>query len=86
METCCHTNTSERPSANFDVKNSNEKIIIIIIIIIIMIIILKILLGNFKTNRLRKTGLKTRHSDKIFIQSPTRRDSAQGHFIMGVNS
>ena len=23
-ETCCHSNSSERPSANADVKNSNE--------------------------------------------------------------
>ena len=24
LETCCHSNSSERPSANVDVKNSNE--------------------------------------------------------------
>ena len=24
LETCCHSNSSERPSANTDVKNSNE--------------------------------------------------------------
>ena len=29
-ETCCHSNSSERPSANANVKNSNEIIIIAI--------------------------------------------------------
>ena len=24
LETCCHSNSSEKPSANADVKNSNE--------------------------------------------------------------
>ena len=32
-QTCCHSDSSEKPSANADVKNSNEWIIIIIIII-----------------------------------------------------
>ena len=32
-ETCCHSKSSERRSANADVRNSNEQIIIIIIII-----------------------------------------------------
>ena len=32
-ETCCHSNSSEKPSANSDVKNSKRIIIIIIIII-----------------------------------------------------
>ena len=27
-KTCCHSNSSEKPSANADVKNSNESIII----------------------------------------------------------
>ena len=39
-KTCCHSNSSERPLVNADVKNSNEKIMIIIIITIIIIIIL----------------------------------------------
>ena len=30
-ETCCHSKSSEKPSARTDVKNSNEQIIIIII-------------------------------------------------------
>ena len=38
METCCHSDFSETPSANADVKISNEWIIIIIIIIIIILI------------------------------------------------
>ena len=40
LETCCHSNSSERPSANADVKNSQrvkkKKIYIYIIIIIII--------------------------------------------------
>ena len=32
-ETCCHSDSNEKPSANADVKNSNEWIIIVIIII-----------------------------------------------------
>ena len=32
-EICCHSNSSERPSASTDVKNSNEQKIIIIMII-----------------------------------------------------
>ena len=36
-ETCCHSDSSEKPSANADEKSSNEWIIIIIIIIIINI-------------------------------------------------
>ena len=35
LETCCHSNSSEKPSANTDVKNSWGVVIIIIIIIII---------------------------------------------------
>ena len=34
--TCCHSNSSERPSANADVKTLMSKIIIIIIMIIII--------------------------------------------------
>ena len=34
-KTCCHSDSSEKPSANADVKNSNEWIIIIMIIIIL---------------------------------------------------
>ena len=33
LETCCHSDSNEKPSANADVKSSNEWIIIIIIII-----------------------------------------------------
>ena len=40
-ETCCHSDSSERPSADSGVKNSLEIIIIIVIIIIIIIIIIK---------------------------------------------
>ena len=36
LETCCHSDSSERPSANVGVKNSPGVIIIIIIIIIII--------------------------------------------------
>ena len=32
LETCCHSDSRERPSANADVKNSHGVIIIIIII------------------------------------------------------
>ena len=34
LETCCHSNSSERTSANADVKNSNVMIIIMIITIV----------------------------------------------------
>ena len=36
LETCCHSDSSERPSTNVDVKNLQGIIIIIIIIIIIV--------------------------------------------------
>ena len=40
-ETCCHSNSSERPSADTGVKNfQRSKLIIMIIIIIIIIIII----------------------------------------------
>ena len=42
-KTCCRSNSSEIPSANPDVKNSNESIIIIIIIIWLFLPLLIIL-------------------------------------------
>ena len=46
----CHSDSSEKPSANADVKSSNEWIIIIIIIIMI-IIIMPGRLGSWRTGR-----------------------------------
>ena len=46
QETCCHSDFSEEPSANTDVKNSiRDEIIIIIIIIMIIIIIIIIMIA-----------------------------------------
>ena len=45
LETCCHSNSSERPSANADVKNS-QGVVIIIIICLHTVIQFKIFLLN----------------------------------------
>ena len=57
-ETCCHSNSCERPLTNADEKNSQGIIIIIIIIIIMITIIIKNVKRRISTSTLLKNWKK----------------------------
>ena len=84
-ETCCHSDSSEKPSANADVKNSNEWIIIIIIIITIIMQKTRIRPGEWDTKfsgilrykHIINPDQKIRPCDKYAPSPPPKKENQQ---------